>query len=137
MRRIRAIAALAAAAATSGCAVSVPVGGLGMTDDVTGSIPHRPSLALEGEDGRRALAALGTALDPQGAGTPVNWDNPTSGAKGAFTPLGHAYPKEAKICRAFKAEIHEAGDERTLHGTACAEKGGEWAVTDVKSLKRA
>jgi surface antigen len=56
-------------------------------EDATGALP-KSSLAgiLDAEDWRRAKAALSTALDPQGNGSLVGWDNPDSGNKGSFTP---------------------------------------------------
>lgn len=108
-------------------------------DDVTGSI-DRParSLAdtLDPEDWRRAHAALGTALDPQGNGAPVNWDNPRSGAKGTFTPVGGAYPSDEGVCRAFLADIGGKAASRQLQGVGCRDKSGEWKVGDVKPWRR-
>src|SRR5438067_2431449 len=55
----------------------------------TGSIAKRPSSFgpdLGDEDWRRARAALGVALDPQGNGKPVKWDNPESGLRGSVNP---------------------------------------------------
>ena len=57
------------------------------------------------EDWRRAKSALDTALDPQGNGASVAWDNPTSGAKGSFLPLAQPYPKDDGICRPFAAHL--------------------------------
>ena len=102
--------------------------------DVTGSIP-RVHL-LDAEDWRRAQAALATALDPQGNGSAVNWDNPDSGAKGSFVPVGKAYPLDGQVCRAFLAEIERKGQDRSLRGTACADRSGEWAVTEVNPWKK-
>ena len=110
-RRLAGLRAPLVAAALSlafgGCSYQLP-SLLGGDDDATASI-DRParSLAdtLDGEDWRRAHAALGVALDPQGNGAPVNWDNPRSGAKGTFTPVGGAYPSEDSVCRAFLADI--------------------------------
>lgn len=110
----------------------------GNPEDVTGSIRERPttlSRALEPEDWRRASAAMATALDPQGAGDAVNWDNPQSGAKGSVTPVGPAYPKDAKICRAFRAEVGTKDQSEHLQGAACREKTAEWTLIEVKPWK--
>jgi surface antigen len=48
------------------------------------AIPLSPH--LNEEDWRRAKAALAVALDPQGPGTQVSWDNPDTAMKGSFTP---------------------------------------------------
>ncbi len=107
--------------------------------DATASIPKPPptlSRALDAEDLRRAVAAMSTALDPQGSGASVNWDNPQTGAKGSFTPVGQPYPLEGKICRAFLADIAVSETQERLQGAACREKTAEWALTDVKPFKK-
>ncbi len=109
------------------------------SDDVTGSI-HKPppelASGLEVEDRRRALAALGTALDPQGAGGSVNWDNAQTGAKGSFIPVGPAYPMDGKICRAFVADVSTNQMQERLQGAACREKTAEWSLTEVKPWRK-
>jgi surface antigen len=117
----------------------MPIGSLvsHTDDDVTGSI-SRPILTegLGAEDKRRAKAAMTTALDPQGAGSTVAWDNPESGIKGTFVPVGKAYPENERICRAFLAEIDLKTAEKSLQGTACADKDGSWMVTETKPFKK-
>jgi surface antigen len=137
-------ATLVTAGCLTGCSIAIPVSSpsamwRGAAEDSTGSIlkpPLRLSHALEPEDVRRAGAALNTALDPQGSGAGVNWDNPQSGAKGAFTPVGQAYPLDGKICRAFLAEIAAKDAQEKLQGAACRDKSAEWALTDVKPWKK-
>ena len=115
-RGARLIVLTATAGGLAGCSIAVPMASdpsvmwnsERVASDVTSAIPKSPpklSGALDSEDQRRAIAALSTALDPQGSGTSVNWDNPQSGAKGSFTPVGQAYPLEGKICRAFHGDI--------------------------------
>jgi surface antigen len=127
---------LALTFALPGCSMAIPLPGFVSKEDVTGSIkriasPLSPK--LDGEDSRRAMAALGVALDPQGNGERVAWDNPQSGLKGTFTPVGAAYAREDRICRAFLGEI---GSDGRIKGTGCRDKRGDWAVLDVKPLKR-
>lgn len=106
-------------------------------DDVTGSLSTVPFGPLLGEeDRRREMAALSTALDPQGDGSTVHWENPTSGNKGAITPVGHAYPADAKVCRAFLGEMSRSGDKTSIQGTACTASAGQWAVRDMKPFRR-
>jgi surface antigen len=106
-------------------------------EDVTNSI-SKPLFAepLSAEDTRRAKAAMTTALDPQGAGSTVAWNNPDSGAKGTFVPVGKAYPENERICRAFLAEIDLKTGDKSMQGTACADKDGNWSVTDTKPWKK-
>ncbi len=129
-----------AGAPLGGCSAVIPLPSLVTSDDVTGSIgksvsPLSP--ALDVEDWRRAKAALAVALDPQGNGAAVAWENPQSGAKGSFTPVGEARPSDDKLCRAFLADVGGAAPTQSLQGVACREKAGEWAIGDVKPWKKA
>jgi len=135
------------AVALTGCSIAVPMAtepsamwnSARVTTDVTGAIPKSPpklSHALDPEDDRRAIAAMSTALDPQGSGASVNWDNPQTGAKGSFTPVGQPYPLEGRICRAFQADIAVKETQESLQGAACREKTAEWALTEVKHFRK-
>jgi surface antigen len=139
--RVRdAVAACLTALALSGCSVSMPLSPFGKnSEDVTGSIAKSNPLsrALDSEDWRRAKAALSTALDPQGNGETVNWDNPETGAKGSFVAVAHAYPSDYGICRAFISNISAKEASESLQGTACRDKLGEWSLSDVRPWKRA
>jgi surface antigen len=92
------------------------------------------SADLDGEDWRRAKAALAVALDPQGPGTLVSWDNPATTMKGTFTPMGAPFVKNDEICRSFSAHL-SGPSAASLQGMACRPSGGEWAIKDVKPLK--
>jgi surface antigen len=118
--------------------MSFPISPLiGAKEDTTGTVPKPPIASLlEPEDWRRAKAALSTALDPQGNGSLVGWENPESGNKGTFTPVGKAYPLNAGICRVFLAELDRKGNEQSLQGTACADKQGEWTIAEAKPWKK-
>ena len=124
----------------AGCSMALPISPLmppGSKVDAAGAVPNS-SLAglLEPEDWRRAKAALSTALDPQGSGSLVGWDNPDSGNKGSFTPVGKPFPLEARICRVFLAEVDCKGDEHAMQGTACSDKRGEWTIAEAKPWKK-
>jgi surface antigen len=118
----------------------MPIGSLAPAEhaeDATGSISNeRLSGVLDGEDWRRAKVALVAALDLQGSGDTVRWDNPVSGAKGFFVADGKPYPSEAGICRGFVADVDRKNADNSLHGTACTDKAGEWTVTDIKQGKK-
>ncbi|MFO1104210.1 MAG: RT0821/Lpp0805 family surface protein [Methylocystis sp.] len=145
-RGARLIALSATAGGLAGCSIAMPtISNSSMwnsdraASDVTGAIQKPPpqlSHALEGEDLRRATAAMSTALDPQGSGASVNWDNPQTGAKGSFTPIGQPYPLEGRICRAFQADIAVKEAQESLQGAACREKTDEWALTEVKHFRK-
>ena len=138
---IGSLALAAMAASMAGCAVSVPIGSFMNAnanavadEDATGSIPSAPLERLLGpEDWRRAKAALSTALDPQGDGSPVSWDNPQSGVKGSFSPTSKAYPSDAKVCRRFSADVERKAGGKTMQGVACADKSGEWSIAEMAS----
>lgn len=139
------------AAFCGGCSVSFPIIGLsskGEDEVVTTSstLPARgspkpggalASLASElgPEDMRRADGALALALDPQGNGAAVSWDNPQSGIKGAFIPVGGPFLRSDEICRAFIASVQTQTKPAKLQGTACRPSGGEWSVKDVEPWK--
>jgi surface antigen len=127
------------ALSTSAC--SFAVGVVGLEEDepqTTGAIAsnagHALSPDLNEEDWRRAKAALGVALDPQGAGTQVSWDNPASTMKGSFTPTGAPFVKDDQICRAFLTVLSGTAPA-SLHGTACRPSGGEWAIKDIQPAR--
>ncbi|WP_414468130.1 RT0821/Lpp0805 family surface protein [Methylobacterium currus] len=102
----------------------------------TGSIepaaPKNFGSDLSGEDWRRAKAALSVALDPQGNGQPVKWDNPDSGMRGMVNPTGLPFVKNDEICRGFLASVIGPSGNRFVRGTGCRPSGGAW---ELKSLK--
>nr|WP_246408048.1 RT0821/Lpp0805 family surface protein [Microvirga lupini] len=104
----------------------------------TGSIAPKSDITLSAdldeEDWRRAKAALAVALDPQGPGTQVSWDNPATSRKGTFTPVGAPFVKNDEICRTFSAHL-SGPSTSALQGTACRPSGGEWTLKEVKPLK--
>jgi surface antigen len=121
------------------CSFSFGVVGLDEAEpQATGSIASKGTVPLSPdlneEDWRRAKAALAVALDPQGPGTQVSWDNPASDRKGTFTPTSAPFVKDDQICRSFTALIGGASSSN-LQGTACRPSGGEWAIKDVKPQK--
>lgn len=121
-----------------GCTISMPMsGGAAKEPQATGSLVAKPasllSAGLTDEDWRRAKGALAIALDPQGNGSPVSWDNPQTLAKGHFVPVGQPFVKSDEICRAFLATIRGADSAASLQGTACRPSGGEWVITETRS----
>ena len=113
--------------------MNFPMGSLVPADEVTGSNSTVPfGRLLDEEDRRREKAALNTALDPQGDGSTVHWENSKSGAKGAISAVGRAYPWDGKICRAFIGDLKRDDLARTIQATACTVAAGEWAVRDAK-----
>jgi surface antigen len=107
------------------------------TQSVSPRITSPLSPELGGEDWRRAKAAMAVALDPQGSGAQVSWDNPDTTIKGSFTPVGQPFVKSDEICRAFLATVIGQSSTSSLQGTACRPSGGEWVIKDVKPFKKA
>jgi len=122
-------------------ACSLSVGVMGLKDEepeATGTITPAAAIPLSPdlneEDWRRAKAALAVALDPQGPGTQVSWDNPDTTMKGTFTPSGAPFVKNDEICRAFSAHLSGPA-AASLQGTACRLSGGEWTIKEIKAAK--
>ena len=115
----------------------------GADSDPTGSIASAstprpaPALppALDEEDRRRVLGALAIALDPQGNGATVHWDNPVSKARGSVTPAGFAYPENDLVCRAFSAQFVTASGTLANQGAACRDKNAQWVLADLRPAK--
>lgn len=107
---------------------------------VTGSIAKRPASFgpdLGDEDWRRANAALGVALDPQGNGRPVKWDNPETGLRGSVNPTGLPYVADDLICRDFLASVIGPENSRFVRGTGCKPSGGAWELRKLRPSKSA
>ena len=131
-----------------GCSLSLPSNSpaLGVDYESNGSIAKPAPAAtapqtspisprLNAEDWRRARAALGVALDPQGNGSIVAWDNPQSGRRGSFVPVAAPYPVDGQVCRAFIARV-DGDPHEHMQGAACRVGAtDDWDVLDVKPLK--
>ena len=105
---------------------------------VTGSIGGRPTSFgsdLGEEDWRRAYAALGVALDPQGNGKPVKWDNPETALRGTINPTGLPYVAQDLICRDFLASVIAPNSSRFVRGTGCKPSGGDWELKRIRTGK--
>ena len=131
----RLIVAASICHALGACSLTMPIGAMGSDDDVTGSIGKpAPVLSpkLNGEDWRRAQSALGLAVDPQGNGAPVSWDNPESGMKGNFVAAGPLYLLENRVCRSFVATLNTATPNVQLQGSSCRLGPNEWMINEIK-----
>ncbi|GJD73010.1 RT0821/Lpp0805 family surface protein [Methylobacterium goesingense] len=106
----------------------------------TGSIDRKPlgfGADLGAEDWRRASAALAVALDPQGNGRPVKWDNPETTLRGSVNPTGLPYVANDLVCRDFLASVISPAGSRFVRGTGCKPSGGEWGLTRIRAAKSA
>lgn len=127
------------AACLAGCSFGLP-GVVSAPEVTTGSITRKAisplSPDLGQEDWRRARGALAVALDPQGNGSAVSWDNPESGLKGTFTPVAQPYVKDNDICRAFLATLTHPDRTATLQGAACRMAADDWDIKDLKPFRK-
>lgn len=121
--------------AASACSLTMHLTSFNDEVETTASVPARSSLAtrldpsLDEEDWRRAQSALSLAVDPQGPGLPVNWDNPASKRKGMFVAAGNMTIVQDTICRPFSATLVQPGGKEAKHaGHACRLGPGEWAL---------
>jgi surface antigen len=127
---------LGAALLLAGCSISFPIGSL-IEDDRTASIAPKKQASplspeLGPEDWRRARAALATALDPQGNGAPVPWDNPETMMRGSFGAAGPAFVRNDQICRPFTATLVAQASRSALKGEACRAPTEGWQVVKVE-----
>lgn len=132
----------AGASTLGGCNLSFSLGSLMGTQEPehVGSIARAPSPLdplLDAEDWRRAQAALSLAVDPQGLGLPVNWDNPGSKHSGSFAPAGNLTLTADTVCRPFRASIVYAPKlpEKRYTGKACRTGPGEWSLEGTPVLE--
>ena len=110
-------------------------------EETTGSISPAPPLLqklfaeLGPEEVRRSRAALAVALDPQGNGTRVTWDNPETGMSGVIAATGAPFVDSDEICRAFTASLTAGGTTRRVAGKACKFSADEWLLRELKPQK--
>jgi surface antigen len=127
---------------SAGCAVIMPLDSLQVDQETTQSIPAQGtqlSPALADEDWRRAQSALSLAVDPQGPGQPVNWDNPATKKRGTFAAAGNLTLTDNTICRRFTSNLVDlskpsAPVELRHEGQACRLGPSEWVMRDVRPL---
>ncbi len=103
---------------------------------VRASVQHKTfGRDLNEEDWRRASAALGVALDPQGNGRPVRWDNPETAMRGSISPSGLPYVASDEVCRDFLASVIGPGSNRFVRGTGCKPAGDGWRLKRLRAAK--
>lgn len=126
------------AMAAGGCSLTMHLASFQSDPETTSTVQRAPSPldpSLDDEDWRRAQAALSLAVDPQGSGQPVNWDNPATKRKGSFAPAGNLVLVENTVCRPFNATVVQMGAatrEVKHSGQACRVGPGEWAMRQMQ-----
>lgn len=129
------------AGSAAGCSLSFPIAGFKSDATATGTIDHTAAVlspALDREDLRRARAALAIALDPQGNGARVGWQNPQSGAHGAFAAAAPPFADHDRVCRGFAGDVSPAAAaEQHVSGSACREADGSWRMKGAEDGPKA
>jgi surface antigen len=139
--RLACVAALAPA--LGACSFAIPsLTTSSAPEETTGSITPAPAAQrlfpeLGPEETRRSRAALAVALEPQGNGKAVKWDNPESGMHGDIVPEGVPYVEADEICRAFTASLRTAaGVTKTAEGRACKISADEWVLRKLQPRRQ-
>jgi hypothetical protein len=107
-------------------------------DDTTGSIKPLASpwsSDLDASDWRIAEPALAQALlhaEPQ---APAAWSNPASERSGAFQPVGRAFLRDGRTCRAFVARINVGEASKLLQAIGCQGDAGAVAIDQAEAWK--
>jgi surface antigen len=122
------------------CSFAIPSLTAQAPDETTGSVaPAPPVQKLFGELGpeeiRRSRAAIVVALDPQGNGARVKWDNPESGMSGQIAANGPPFVDSDEVCRKFTASLATHTRVKRVTGTACKFSADEWLVRELKPQK--
>ena len=122
-----------------GCSFSIASLKPEAPEETTGSIKPAPTAQLlfpelGPEEARRSRAALAVALDPQGNGHPVKWDNPETGMRGEVAAGGAPFVESDEICRAFSASLQTSGGAtKRAEGRACRISGDEWVLRKLQA----
>lgn len=71
-----------------------------------------------------------TALEKSVSGTPVRWENPTTGASGSVTPVRTWKKANGTFCRSYREKIRLAsGEVLSNKATACRTANAFWKTT--------
>ena len=85
---------------------------------------------LDTADQRYASRATQAALEHAPTGAPTPWRNPTSGHRGAVTPLRTYQTYSGRYCREYQQSVVIDGRRQSSYGTACRQPDGSWRVTN-------
>jgi surface antigen len=141
LRRGAALAALLTfAVAGGGCSMSYQLESYFGDNTTTGSISPAPG-AKNAEklppqhDLAYAKAAASEVLRRGEKDASLDWENPSTGARGTVTPIASAYSQDGQTCRDFLASYVNESEQSWLQGEACQDKGA-WQVRSLKPWKR-
>ncbi|HYH21103.1 MAG TPA: RT0821/Lpp0805 family surface protein [Azospirillum sp.] len=80
---------------------------------------------LKGNDTERAVAAERQAVSQ---GSPIDWSNPETGARGSVQPQRTYQNNAGQTCRDYTHTIYVQGQAESARGTACRQPDGSWAL---------
>ena len=104
----------------------------------TGSVGKAaPALPPE-RDLAYAKAAASEVLKRGEKDASLDWENPSTGARGTVTPMASVYVQDGQTCRDFLASYVNGASQAWLQGEACKQKHekGAWEVRSLKPWKR-
>lgn len=79
-------------------------------------------------------STLNTALEMDGASTPRNWKNPTTGSQGLVVADAQKTSQYGSICREFFVIMDSRGKRTGIKGNACR-VAGEWKIPGSTPLE--
>jgi surface antigen len=119
---------------TGGCSMSYQLESYFADKMPTGSIKSARKLAEmpPAHDLAFAKAAAAEVLRRGEKDSSLDWENPSTGARGTVTPIASAYTQDGQTCRDFLASYVKANVQSWLQGEACREPEGGWTVRTLK-----
>ena len=101
----------------------------------TGSLAKPASAMPPERDLAFAKAAASEVLKRGEKDASLDWENPSTGARGTVTPMASAYVQDGQTCRDFLASYVNNKEQSWLQGEACKQDRGEWQVRALKPWK--
>jgi surface antigen len=101
----------------------------------TGSIASKAPEMPPERDLAFAKAAAREVLRKDEKDASLEWENPTTGARGTVTPIASAYTQDGQTCRDFLASFVTKSAQSWLQGEACQASRGSWEVRALKPWK--
>jgi 17 kDa outer membrane surface antigen len=124
--RARLVATTVLLSLLGGCSVSFPLHSFMSDDDTTAAIrphPTRLSTDMTDADWKIAEPVLAKTLGLTKDAGPIDWANGANEHDGAFEPVGGAFARDGRQCRAFVARLHAGAESRLLQGVGCLKDG--------------
>jgi surface antigen len=126
---------MAAALGAGGCSMSYQLESYFADKTPTGSL-GKNALAMPPErDLAYAKAAASEVLKRGEKDASLDWENPSTGARGTVTPMASVYVQDGQTCRDFLASYVNKTEQSWLQGEACQEARCDWQVRALKPWK--